>query len=56
MKRGIKITRKHKECMLAHHLKSSDWEILEEWDFYYKIRNQKSKQVTFIDKFRRLSK
>ena len=55
-KRPRKPVRWQKECLSAHYLKSDDWLIEEETDFYLKIVNKKTGKKKQIDKFLRRTK
>lgn len=53
MKQPKKLTRSQKECLSANLLKSTDWMLICETDFYLKIVNKSTGEKRCIDKFRK---
>lgn len=53
MKQPKKLTRSQKECLSAHHLKTDNWMLVEETEFYLKIINKETGKRKSVDKFRR---
>lgn len=53
MKQPKKLTRTQKEIVSGHGLKTDEWALVEETEFYYKLINKTSGVRKSVDKFRR---
>lgn len=53
MKRGKRLTRNQKECLMAHCLNPKEWMLITETEFSYCIINKKKGTRKLVDKFRK---
>lgn len=56
MKQPKRLTKDQKIIASAHELIPSQWMLLEEMEFYLKLIKKDTKQIKFIDKFRKAKK
>lgn len=53
MKQPKKLTLSQKKCLAAHKLNPSEWMLVEETEFCYRIINKQSGAIKRVDKFRK---
>lgn len=51
MKRGKRLTREQKACLMAHKLNPQMWMLVEETEFFYRIIHKQKKTFKMVDKF-----